>query len=56
MLVKCPECSGKIPDTSEVCPICGALLQTGSMVDPATEDSECPDDERKEPEGRFGKV
>jgi hypothetical protein len=56
MLVKCPECSGKIPDTEEVCPICGALLQSGDYIeDPFEEDEENLHTENNEPEANFGR-
>ena len=42
MMITCPECGGKIPDTEQSCPICGCAMEI-YRVRPSVQMEEIPD-------------
>ena len=43
MIVTCPDCGGKIPDTEQTCPICGSALDVYSVAPQIIADDEIPE-------------
>ena len=52
MIITCPDCGGKIPDTETQCPICGALLDSYSVAPSPCVTEEIPEREVVKPPKR----
>lgn len=40
MIIECPDCSGKVPDTEKECPFCGCILDIYTLRAPHPEDED----------------